>query len=268
MIDIARFKPQTEQRLAQLERGTFMSDHSFGLKPFMTHPSMRLRITLLLLAAAALAHAVTFGPPTSSFDTHDDNCQYANYGPGGGGTSITGSVTNGGSGLTLSGNDSFQGYGANGVCHLTFDWQGTASGSSSGIATVTPNFTLTVPADVTITCSVTVTINGIQESQLNCTEAPPGGTYSLPPQSFSVPPTPTSYLVQLAITATWSPSSSSPFSTVSVNVPADASIDILAGNAPPVVVPVLSPSLLVVTGVLLVIVGWFAVWRRTTALAR
>jgi hypothetical protein len=35
-----------------------------------------------------------------------------------------------------------------------------------------------------------------------------------------------------------------------------------------VVVPVLSPSLLVVTGVLLVIVGWFAVWRRTTALAR
>ena len=173
-----------------------------------------------------MAQAATYGAPAASFNTYDDNCNYANY--NGGPTSPTGSVTNGGSGLTLSGTDSFQGYGANGVCHLSLNWQGTGSGGFSGTSTVTPNFTLTVPANITITCSLTVTINGTQEAQFNCGESSPGGTFSLPAQTFPVPATLSSYVVQVYIVATWSPTSRVPFSTVSVNVPPDSSIDILS----------------------------------------
>ena len=142
------------------------------VKSFRNRTSPAIRIALIALAVAVSAEgvpanppSVTYGAPSTSFDTHDDNCNYANYSGGG---SMAGSVTNAGAGLTLSGNDSFQGYSMNGVCHLTMTWQGTGSGAFSGTTTVTPNFTLTVPADVRITCMLTVSINGMQESQFNC----------------------------------------------------------------------------------------------------
>jgi hypothetical protein len=168
------------------------------IKPFLNQIPLAARIALVGLAVSvpAPAEVVSFNPPSTSFDTHDDNCNYSNYSGGG---SMTGAVTNGGLGVTLSGNDSFQGYSVSGVCHLTMSWQGTGSGAFPGTAKVAANFILTVPADVTITCSLTVFINGIQEAQFDCGKASPGGTFSLPAQVFPVPATLSSYLVQLYI---------------------------------------------------------------------
>ena len=80
---------------------------------------------------------------------------------------------------------------------------------------------------------LTVFINGMQEAQFNCGESSPGGTFSLPAQTFPVPATLSSYLVQLYIVATWSPTAMAPYSTVSVNVPPDSSIDILTQGGVP-----------------------------------
>lgn len=234
------------------------SDHRARVKSFLNRNSRLARIALIMLAVGALAQAASFGTPATSFDTHDDNCNYANYSGGG---SMAGSVTNAGSGLTLSGNDSFQGYSMNGVCHLTMTWQGTGSGAFSGTTTVTPNFTLTVPADVSITCMLTVFINGMQEAQFNCGESSPGGTFSLPAQTFPVPATLSSYLVQLYIVATWSPTAMAPYSTVSVNVPPDSSIDILTqGGVPGTPAP---PTLvLTLIGILFLSLIAFGIRRR------
>lgn len=239
------------------------------VKSFRNRTSPAIRIALIALAVAVSAEgvpanppSVTYGAPSTSFDTHDDNCNYGNYSGAG---SMAGSVVFAGAGLTLSGNDTVQGFGANGVCHLTMSWQGTGSGSFSGTTTVTPNFTLTVPADVSITCMLTVSIDGIQESQFNCVEASPGGTYSLPAQTVPVPATLSSYLVQLYIVATWSNTATSPFSTFSVNVPAVTSIDILtqAGALPSTPAP---PTLvLALTGILFLSLIGFGMMPRKSA---
>jgi hypothetical protein len=244
-----------------IEKGTsmLMSDDRARVKLFLNRNSRLYWIALIMLVAGALAQAAVFGTPTASFNTYDSNCNYANYSGGG---SITGSVTNGGSGVTLSGNDSFQGYSQNGVCYLGLNWQGTGSGGFSGTTTVTPNFTLTVPADVTITCSLTVTVNGTQEAQFNCGESSPGGTYSLAAQNLPVPATLSSYAVQLLIVATWSPNAVAPYSTVSVNVQPHSSIDILSPGGGAAATPAPPALMLAVIGIVFLSLIAFGIQRR------
>ncbi|HYL35853.1 MAG TPA: hypothetical protein VEV17_08085 [Bryobacteraceae bacterium] len=230
-------------------------DHLVGVKSFLNHNSLPARIALMVLAVAALAQAVTFNPPTPSIDTHDGNCTF--------GGSLAGAATNGGAGVTLSGNGSMQGFGLNGgVCRITLNWPGTGSGAFPGAtATVTSIFTLNVPADVSVsTCLLTVFINGIQETQINCPTGS-GGAFGLAPQSFPVPASLNSYLVQLDIVAQWSDTVHTVFS---VSVPGPTSIDILAqaglpsGPAPPTLV-------LTLTGILLLSLVGFGILRRQSA---
>jgi hypothetical protein len=221
-----------------------------------------LNRTTLIAFAVASAHAATFnapnpgtGPSPSYVDYDDDNC--ANNPST---SSAVGSVTNGGLGLTLSGNAAITGFGLNGGrCTLTMYWQGTGSGVFAGTTTITPNFTLTVPADVTITCTLTVFISGTQEAQYNCAEASPGGTFSLSPQTLPVPGTLSTYSVQLAIVATWTDTARTIFS---VNVPSGASIDLLTGTAAPSATPAPSSLALSVTGILLLTLVGFGFLRR------
>ncbi len=234
-----------------------MSRNLFG-KVFLSRRS--LQVALVVFTASAGVHAATFNSPNPSnasslptyIDFDDNNC------PSNG--SLTGSATNGGSGLTLSGSGTLQGFGNIGyICYMTMYWQGTGSGSLTS-ATIAPNFTLTVPADVTTTCTLTVFINGVQEAQYNCNLASPGGTFSLAAQNLPVPATLSTYSVRLAITASWTDLGTTTFS---VNIPSATSIDIASvGGTPPTTTPAPSSLILGVSGILLVSLLGFGLGRR------
>ncbi len=235
-----------------------LSMMKFSVKSLWARRSPAFSVTLLVLVAAS-AQAVTFNTPGVSFNTYDDNCNNGNYSGAG---SLTGSVTSGGAGVTLSGNDNVQGLGFTGSCQLDMIWSGTGSGSFPGpTATVTPTFTFTVPPDMTVTtCTIIVTINGNVESQINCIAAASGGTFSLSAQSFPVPATLSSYMVELYTVFHWTNPEST--STFSINVPADTSIDLFAGSSAPTGTPGPPALLLALTGIVFLSLVAFAVSRR------
>lgn len=209
---------------------------------------------LIALATAVGAQAATFNAPApASIDFDDNNCPSAG--------SLTGVVTNGGAGLSLSGSATVQGYTVSATCYMSMTWSGTGSGSFTGTTTVTPNFTLVIPADVEITCTLTIFINGIQEAQYNCYEDVPGGTYSLSPQTIPVPATLSTYSVQLVIQPHWTDTGTTTFS---VTVAPDTSIDIMTTTSAPTT-PAPSSLILTLTGILLVGLVGFGYLRRQSA---
>jgi hypothetical protein len=171
---IDRLDPATD-RVIHYTTQMLITDGTVRLKSLPARRSPALRMALLTLFAVGAAQAaVTFNAPNSAnaqtlpsyIDFDDNNC------PSNPIANPTGTVTNGGQGLSLSGSGSIQGYGELASCYMTMYWQGTGSGTFGSTATITPSFTVTIPSDVTITCTVTVYINGTQQAQYNCTRPP------------------------------------------------------------------------------------------------
>jgi hypothetical protein len=255
-----------------LERAT-----SFPTRNFRR---LALRMAPMALIAVAAAYATpSFNGPNSTsaqtnpsyLDFDDNNC------PSSG--NLSGAATNGGLGVTFSGNASITGFGASAQCVIGMVWVGGGSGTFNGTtATVASNFTITAPADVVVNSwTLTVFINGSQVSTYGCTASlPPGfralalrsntgqptscsGNYPTSPQSFTVPASLSSYKVQLYVYATWTDTGTT---TLTVSVPGSTSIDILAQGAS--AVPALSPLAFIMTGILLLSLAGFGILRRTS----
>jgi hypothetical protein len=218
-----------------------------------------LRVALTALFAVALAHAApSFNAPNyTNVDYDDDNC---NTSPG----TLSGAVTNGGLGVSLYGSGSMS---ANWTynCEMTLIWQGTGSGAFYGTtATVSSNFTMTVPSDVTVSsCTLTVYVNATQEGQFSCGTG--NGNQVLSAQTFTVPASLSTYEVKLDIIAYWTDAAGS---TLTVSVSPATSIDLLALAAPATpTVPTLSTAALGALGLLLAGAGALLARARRTARA-
>jgi len=227
-----------------------------------------LRALPLALMAAAAAHAnPNFNGPTTT--------NIINGCSGGSASgSITGSSTHGGLGLTLSGSGSLSGVIGSG-CLFTLQWQGTGSGSFAGTTTtLASGFTITPPGDAFVFgWTLNVLINGTRQAQLTCTSllapdvrspAPRGspadvctGAQTIPLQSLTTPATLTSWEVDLLINITFAASGNA----LTVSVPADTSIDILATPATQTV-PALTSLPLAATSVMLLALAAYAMISR------
>lgn len=232
------------------------------IRHFLSFSSFAVAALMIFGAVSAAAVPASFGfnaptgSPSSYIDFDDNNCPSSTLiAPGG-------NVTNGGSGLSLYGQGSIQGYGEMASCYMAFYWTGTGQGLFPGTtATVTPDVTFSVPADVTISsCTLTVSINGTQEKQITCSIGS-GGVFSLPAQSFPVPTTLSTYQVVLAINAQWTDTQRT---ILTVNVPGETSIDLLAQAALPGT-PAPSTLILTMLGIVLLAMIGFAMTRRKAA---
>jgi hypothetical protein len=213
--------------------------------------------------ASASERAFGFGSPTAGspntyIDFDDDNC-----------TTATTIAPNGfetvNEGVVLYGAGSIQGFGSAATCSMTFNWTGTMAGAlpvggQPTTATVTPEFTITVPADVNFTCTLTVYINGAQESQIGCSSLN-SGVFTLPAQTFPLPGGASSYRVVLVTSATWTDTQTTTFS---VNVPGETSIDLNLGPSTPTT-PAPPALMLTISGLVLLGLMWLVFLRRKTA---
>jgi hypothetical protein len=234
----------------------------------------------MALVAVAVAHAnPTFNAPNNTSISLGNSCA-------GGATSgsLGGSVTNGGLGITLSGNASLTYNIAPGTCTLLMVWKGTGSGAFNGTtASIGSNFTITPPSNVTIySYNLAILINGVQERQFTCSVelGQPlnanrraaskvvfggnscSGPISVPTQSFSVPGNLNSYEVDLSVNGAWNDAN---HTTMTVSVPSSTSIDLLAPGTPtPVAAPALSSSALAATALLLALAAYrMAGWKAS-----
>src|ERR1017187_6702302 len=225
---------------------------------FLTRNSHRLalRVAPIALVAVAVAHATpSFNAPSSTrFDTDDENCNH--------GGALSGAVTHGGLGVTLSGNATLTGYGEASPCFIGMIWQGTGSGAFSGTtATIGSNLTITAPSDVVINSwTLTVYIDGSQVTTYGCTTSC-SGTFPTLPHSFTVPTTLSTWEVDLYVNASWTDTGET---TLTVSVPSSSSIDLLASGAPAPTVPALTPLALIMTAILLLGLVGFGILRRTS----
>jgi hypothetical protein len=191
----------------------------------------------LALAVVAIAHATpTFNAPS--------NTTVTDVGASGGinSSSLTGSVTNGGLGVTLSGNANTW---SGGVTDLI--WQGTGSGSFSG-GTWGGNFTITAPGLSSWALNLTVN-NGTPIALYTCNTGSCLTGISQTNQPFTVPAVSGNWTWKVDLTIT-----SGLCCTLVVTIPPHASIDIL-GFPLTSSVPAVTPLALGATALLLLALG-------------
>ena len=229
------------------------------------------RVALRAAAMAMVTVAAVQATPTFSFNAPSSNSISTACSGGATSGSLAGAVTNGGLGITLSGNANLTHSDFAGNCNYLLKWAGTGAGAFNGsTANLSSNFTLTAPNNAFITgYTLTVLVNGVQQKQVNCAQAPTqpsiaklranfvnqncSGPVTIPTQTFPVPATLSSYEVDLSINATWTDPTGS---SVTVSVPSNSSIDITAQGAP-ASAPALSPVGLIATAIML---AGLAVW--------
>lgn len=250
------------------------ADYLKQAKSFLAQNSTRLalRAIPMALVAVAAAHATpTFNAPTS---TSISGCSGGTTGG-----SLTGAAANGGAEMSLSGSASVS-VPSSGYCNLLMVWKGTASGAFAS-ASYSSRFVITPPSNVTVTAySLTILINGVAQTTVTCssqleeTALKPvsklkpngavligcGGTITVPLTNLSASGALSTYEADLSVTGYWYTSNQS---TLNVNVPAGATIDIFATG--PVAVPALSPLTLTGTALLLALAAFrMAAWKTSS----
>lgn len=243
-----------------------------------------LPLALMAVAAHAASGTLTFNAPNSMVVS--DNCSGTDTIQ----TPLAGASTNGGLGLTLSG-DAIVSSPAGGdtPCTLTMTWSGTGSGAFGGttariFSQSSPSFTITPGTDIFVTgWTLTVFINGNSAGQVGCTTTIPnpydagfrapaprtgaqgGGTDCSQPANlagtFAVPSTLSTWQVVLAVAATWNYGDGP--TTLEVTVQPAGSIDLLATGSS--TVPALTPLAFCMTGILLLCLAGFGILRRNSS---
>jgi hypothetical protein len=213
----------------------------------------------LALATVALAHATQ--PLIAITAQTVTGCNFDTVS----GTSLNGSVTSGGMGLTLSGAATVRGASN---CSLDFNWQGTGRGNFLGSnGTVGASFTFArVSAVFVPSWTLVATFNGVPQTLASCNSG--SGAACTAPVSFSnlaatLPtglPNSWTWSVDLTVNALFGGGA-----TLTVNIPPDTSIDLL-GPAAPVPVPAVTPMALWVTAILLAGLGFYMVHRNACGL--
>jgi hypothetical protein len=243
-------------------------DYLKQAKSFLAQNSTRLAlraIPMALVAVAAANATPTFNAPTTtSISITSNTCSGGTTG------SLSGVPTTGG--VSLSGNVNLTNYSLSGGCTVLMVWKGTGSGTFNS-ASYSSSFVMTPPAGVTVSSyTLTILINGVAQTPYTCSFAigetaslkpkslkPRGiptacsGSVAVPLTSLSASGTLATYEADLSVTGYWFNDTDS---SLTISIPADASIDIFATGPAVTAAPALSPAALAGTALLLALAAF------------